>query len=45
VDVTLVVELEQEAYERLLIAANESGLPVNDYCIKIISEYLEVEGG
>ena len=42
-DVTLVVELDDEDYQELLTAANEFGLPVSDYATRILRNYLEVD--
>lgn len=44
-DVTLVVELDDETYQALLIAANEFGIPVSDYAARIVRNYLEVDNG
>ena len=41
VDVSLRVDLEQELYTALLVAANESGMTVSDFANGVVKTYLE----
>ena len=44
-EVVVTVELEAEVYARLLNAANEVGVPVSEYAVALISNYVEENYG
>jgi hypothetical protein len=44
-EVVITVELEAEVYVRLLNAANEVGVPVSEYAVALISNYVEENYG
>jgi predicted HicB family RNase H-like nuclease len=42
-EITLVVEIDDELYTRLLIAANRQGVSTSDFASLALSEYLRNE--